>query len=76
MCVYCELCVVRERSLRRADLSSRGVLMQSRNLKNEETMARFGPQRNRGRGGGNGKILQHNHVLCSFQLFVRSHEPM
>jgi hypothetical protein len=44
-------CVVRERSLRRADYSSRGVLPNlmrhcgcSRNLKNEEVMARGGPQ--------------------------------
>ena len=48
------LCVVRQRSLRRADHSSIGVLptvmshcVWSRNLKNEATMARGGPQRHR-----------------------------
>ena len=45
------LCVVRQKSLRRADHSSRGVpaivvrrCVWSRNLKNEEAMTRAGPQ--------------------------------
>ena len=48
------VCVVRKRSLRRTDHSSREVLpivarrcLWSRNLKNEEAMARVGPQRHR-----------------------------
>ena len=52
MFVVCVLSVVRYRSLRRADHSSRGVLpnvmrrcVWSRNLKNVETMARVGAQR-------------------------------
>jgi len=53
VCVECwVLCVVRYRALRRADHSSRGVLLTvkcrcvwSRNLKNEEAMARGRPQR-------------------------------
>ena len=57
MDVCCECyCVVRSRSLRRADHSSRGVLpivarrcVWSRNLKNEEAMTRVGPQRHRQR---------------------------
>ena len=51
MSVCCECCVVRQRSLRWADHSSRGVLptvvrrcVWSRNLKNEEAMARVRPQ--------------------------------
>jgi hypothetical protein len=54
MFILSVLCVVRERSLWRADHASRGVLstvfrrcVWSRNLKNEEVMASFGPQRNR-----------------------------
>ena len=51
--VRCDCCfVVKHRSLRRADHSSRGVLstlvrrcVWSRNLKNEEPMVRFGPRR-------------------------------
>jgi len=46
------VCVVRQRSLRRADHSSRGVLptmvrrcVRSRNLKNEEAMTCVGSQR-------------------------------
>jgi len=48
------LCVVRKKSLRRADHSSREVLptvmrrcVWSRNVKNEEAMARVGPQHHR-----------------------------
>jgi len=54
VCLLWVLCVVRERSLRRADHSSRGVLptvmrrcVWSRNLKNEEAVARDGPQRHK-----------------------------
>ena len=50
-CLLWVLCVFGYRSLRRADHSSRGVLpnvarrcMWSRNLENEEAMARVGPQ--------------------------------
>jgi len=53
-CVVSVVCVVRWRSLRRADHSSRGVLpivmrrcLWSRNLMNEEAMTRVGPQRHR-----------------------------
>jgi len=56
VCLLWVLCVVRWRSLRRADHSSRGVLptvvrrcVWSRNLKNEEAMDRIGPQRQRGK---------------------------
>jgi len=51
-CLLWVLCVVRYRSLRRADHSSRGILQTvmrscvwSWNLKNEEAIARIGPQR-------------------------------
>ena len=55
VCVECcVLCVVRYRSLRRADRSSREVLptvmrrcVLSRNLKNEEVIDRVGPQHHR-----------------------------
>jgi len=54
VCLLWVLCVERERSLRRADHSSRGVLLAvmrrcvwSRNLKNEEAMARVGLQHHR-----------------------------
>ena len=54
ICLLWVLCVVRWRSLRRADHSSRGVLptvmrhcVWCRNLKNEEVMARVGPQRHK-----------------------------
>jgi len=54
VCLLWVLCVVRKRSLRRADHSSRGVLptvvcrfVWSRNLVNEEALARVGPQRHR-----------------------------
>jgi hypothetical protein len=53
-CLLWVLCVLRQRSLRRADHSSRGVLptvllrcVWSRNLKNEEAMTRVGSQRHR-----------------------------
>ena len=49
MCLFSVSCVVRQRSLRRADHSSRGVLptqacycVWSNNLKNEEVLARVG----------------------------------
>ena len=52
VCLLWVLCVVRERSLWRADHSSRGVLptvlrrcVWSRNLKNDEAMTRVGSQR-------------------------------
>ena len=52
--VSCECCVVRWRSVRRADHSSRGVLSTvlrrytwSRDLKKEEVMVRVGPQRHK-----------------------------
>jgi hypothetical protein len=52
VCLLWVLCVVRQRSLRRADYSSRGVLptvvrrcVWSRNLKNEEAMTRVGSQK-------------------------------
>jgi hypothetical protein len=51
VCLLCVLCVVRQRSLRRIDLSSRGVLptvarrcVWSRNLVDEEAIARAGLQ--------------------------------
>jgi hypothetical protein len=54
ICLLWVLCVVRKRSLRRADHSSRGVLptvmrrcVWSRNLKNEEATTRVGSQRHR-----------------------------
>ena len=54
VCLLWVLCVVRYRSLRRADHSPRGVLQTvlrrcvwSRNLVNEEVLARVGPQRHR-----------------------------
>ena len=53
--LLCVLCVVRHSSLRRADHSSRGFLpsvvrdcVRSRNLNDEETMARVVPQHHRG----------------------------
>jgi len=64
------LCGVRQRSLRRADHASRGVLLTvmrrcvwSRNLKNEETMARVGPQRH----GGGGEYV----YMCCWLLTTR-----
>ena len=54
ICLLWVLCVVRQRSLRRADHSSRGFLatmvcrcVWSRNLKNEEAMTPVGSQRHR-----------------------------
>jgi len=54
VCLLWVLCVVTQRTLRRADHSSRGVLsnvmrryLWSRNLMNEEDMARVGPQRHK-----------------------------
>ena len=54
VCLLWVLCIVRKRSLRRADHSSGGVLptvvrgcVWSRNLVNEEALARVGPQRHR-----------------------------
>jgi len=54
VCLLWVLCVVRLKSLRRTDHSSRGVLptvvrryVWSRNLKNKEAMARDGPQRHK-----------------------------
>jgi hypothetical protein len=54
VCLLWVLCVVRYRSLRRADHLSTGVLptvvrrcVWSRNLKNEEAMTRVGSQRHR-----------------------------
>jgi len=58
------LCVVRHRSLRRADHASRGVLLRrfvwSRNLENEEVMARVGPQRH---GEGEGGLISYSFSL-------------
>jgi hypothetical protein len=55
-CLLWVKCVVRQKSLRQADHSTRGVpatvvrrFVWSRNLKNEEAMARAGPQL---QGGG------------------------
>ena len=54
VCLLWVLCVVRQRSLRRADHSCKGVLpnvvrrsVRFRNLVNEEAMTRVGSQRNR-----------------------------
>jgi hypothetical protein len=65
------LCVVRQRSMRRADHSSRGVLptvvrrcVWSRNLKNEEAMTRVGSQRHSKKKGS---------LLCSIQGSVTAH---
>ena len=51
---YWVVCVFRQRSLRQNEYSSRGVLLTvvrrfvwSRNLKNEEALARVGPQRHK-----------------------------
>ena len=65
------LCVVRKRSLRRTDHPSKRVLpsmcyvvVWSRNLKNEEAMARVGPQRHRK------KKFQIIHNLSPFVPFL------
>jgi hypothetical protein len=54
VCLLCVLCVIRKTSLRRADHSSRGVLptvtrrcVRSRNLVDEEAIARAGLQSQR-----------------------------
>jgi len=54
ICLLWVLCVFKERSLRRTDHASRGVLptvvrrcVWSRNLKNEDAMLRVGPQRHK-----------------------------
>jgi hypothetical protein len=63
VCLLWVLCVVRWRSLRRADHSSRGILLTVlrryvwfKNLKNEETKASIGRQRHR--GGGNYLLIE------------------
>ena len=68
-CLFWVLCVVRSRSLRQVDHSSRGVLLTvmrrcvwSRNLKNEEAMARVGPQRHGGGGREKKKKVRNGTI--------------
>jgi hypothetical protein len=63
ICLLWVMCVAMQRSLRRADHSSRGALLSvvclsvwSRNLKHEEAMAHVGPQRHRKKVDDNQKL--------------------
>ena len=75
-CECCVLCVVRWRSLRRSDHSSRGVVptavrrcVWSKNLKKEEAMASVGLQRHRGGGWGGGDVF----IALGIQHAMRMH---
>jgi hypothetical protein len=71
VCVFWVLCVVRQRSLQRADHSSREGpptalrrCMRSRNLTIEEAIDRVGSQRQTGgRKGGRKNLMFHNSTL-------------
>jgi hypothetical protein len=75
VCLLWVLCVVRYRSLRRADHSSRGVLtvvrrcVWSRNIKNEEAMTRVESQRHeKQKMTSHSKIAQLNLLAPEFYI--------
>ena len=78
MFVLWVVCVVRQRSLRRADPSFRGILpsvvchyMWSRNLKNEAALARVGLLRQRGKSVIVGRCVwrRNVYVFITYRLF-------
>jgi hypothetical protein len=85
VCLFRVLCVVRSRSLRRIDHSSRGVLtivalrcVWSRNLENEEAKARYRAVENTNIMGCNARKTSNKQqnavfVSCNFHCCLSSH---